>query len=223
MNKAVFEGRRKIKSTNSKNVILENYQLTFNVPGIPFWEPSFASILPRKGHILHGVIFEIEDKDFQRIRYSEGGNGVPGIGYQVVELQVTSYEGQKYIAKTLYYNCSAFPNIHEFHPSKRYLNLIIQGAKENKLDRGYIKTLELLDFYEVEHTHASIAKFLFIIPASVVLPFILTYYSLAKYFKIRVSAIVIMAHYIQYILYLFHDYIWIRVFPSGLKIIHRPQ
>eukprot|EP00834_Sanchytrium_tribonematis_P001973 NODE_53_length_30760_cov_1.203712.p14 type:complete len:231 gc:universal NODE_53_length_30760_cov_1.203712:27301-27993(+) len=220
MNKDILIGRRKINPTDSRNVIIHDYQLSFNVPGIPFIEPSFASILPRKGCLLHGVAFEISEKDFLKIQHSEGGQGIRGISYQPIEIEAESYDGKKFVVRTLYYSCSIFPNIKEFHPSKRYLNLIIEGAKQNKLDSHYLQMLENLEYYETNDLYGNMAKYLFAIPSLSLAPFLLSYFILAKYFHYRVNTLIFVAHYIQYFLYLFHDLIFSKIFPSGL-VVHK--
>ncbi|KAI8605264.1 hypothetical protein EDD21DRAFT_432748 [Dissophora ornata] len=45
MDPKVFSGRRKIQPIESKPVIVPNYWLSFDIGGIPFVEPCFASIL----------------------------------------------------------------------------------------------------------------------------------------------------------------------------------
>ena len=218
MSTKVLVDRRKIEPSESHPVVVQDYQLTFNVPGIPYWEPSFASILPRKGKKLHGVIYNVSEQDFKRIQRSEGGAGIKGLGYQPVDIAVTTYSGDKYIARTLYYNCNLFPNIREFHPSKRYLNLILDGAMEHHLDADYIGKLENLQYYDACSISEKVSKYLFLFPVFLtVVPFAIVYFTILKNFHISVDWLLKTVHYMLYLLYLFHDLIWIKVLPGGLK------
>ena len=44
MNVDTFQGMRAMKPTRSSAVVLRGYELVFNVPGLPYVEPAFASV-----------------------------------------------------------------------------------------------------------------------------------------------------------------------------------
>ena len=217
MSKEVLEGRRKIYPTHNINAVAAGYTLSFNVPGLPFYEPSFASILPKKNGKVHGVVYTITEKEFQRVIRTEGGHGVKYLGYTVIDIPVMTYTGEKLIAKTLYYNCSIFPNTIDYLPSKRYLNLIINGARQHKLNNSYINSLEDKEWYDSKGTISLFFKCiftLFLLPLGFLL---LTFYIFMKYFKIRLGLVLGMATLLLKIIYSFHNTVWILVFPSGLN------
>ena len=50
-----FSTRRNIQPKRVQNGKILDYQLSFNVPGVPFLEPAFASVTRQKGEETHGV------------------------------------------------------------------------------------------------------------------------------------------------------------------------
>jgi len=66
MQPATMEALRGIHKYNATPAVLLDYQLAFNVPGIPFVEPSAASAYPSPGASLHGVLYTLSATDFAR-------------------------------------------------------------------------------------------------------------------------------------------------------------
>ncbi len=124
--------RRKIIPLESQVAHLKDYELIMNMEGPNFLEPSFANIKLSKGSTVEGVIHKINDKDLQKIVNTEGED------YQLVKLSVY-IAGKRKIAYTLIYITKETKDI---PPSKRYLKILINAAKENNLSRHYIESLE---------------------------------------------------------------------------------
>ena len=124
--------RRKIIPLESQVAHLKDYELIMNMEGPNFLEPSFANIRPSEGSTVEGVIHKIYDKDLQKIVNTEGED------YQLVKLSVY-IAGKRKTAYTLIYITEETKDI---PPSKRYLRILINAAKENKLSRPYIENLE---------------------------------------------------------------------------------
>ena len=124
--------RRKIIPFESQAALLKDYKLIMNMGGPNFLEPSFANIKPSKGSAVEGVIHKIEKQDLQKIVNTEGED------YQLVKLSVY-IEGKKKTAMTLIYITEETKDI---PPSKRYLKILINAAKENNLSTAYIENLE---------------------------------------------------------------------------------
>ena len=124
--------RRKIIPLESQVAHLKDYELIMNMEGPNFLEPSFANIRFSEGSTVEGVIHKINDKDLQKIVNTEGEN------YQLVKLSVY-IAGKRKTAYTLIYITEETKDI---PPSKRYLRILINAAKENKLSRPYIENLE---------------------------------------------------------------------------------
>ena len=124
--------RRKIIPHESKVGVLKDYQLIMNMDGPNFLEPSFANIRNCKGVTVEGVIHKIDREDLQKIVNTEGED------YKLVKLSVYT-EGLRKIAYTLIYISDETKDI---PPSKRYLKILINAAKENNLSQKYIDSLE---------------------------------------------------------------------------------
>ena len=94
---------REIEPISYTPAILPNHELLFNVPGLPYVEPSFASVEPTKimindkydnmnatdDCIVHGVLYELTEKDFITICRTEG---VP-FAYQLHRCKPIPYTG----------------------------------------------------------------------------------------------------------------------------------
>ena len=124
--------RRKIIPLESQVAHLKDYELIMNMEGPNFLEPSFANIRFSEGSTVEGVIHKINDKDLQKIVKTEGED------YQLVKLSVY-IAGKRKTAYTLIYITEETKDI---PPSKRYLKILINAAKENNLSKAYIESLE---------------------------------------------------------------------------------
>ncbi|KAF8472806.1 hypothetical protein BDZ91DRAFT_652753 [Kalaharituber pfeilii] len=160
--KATFLGRRGIRPLSANNVVVPGQVLAFDLPGIPYWEPTFANI--NESHAerstgevwrkaLIGVVYEVTEEDYATIIKTEGG----GSGYADIEVDcwvLPSSEDSEAItpaspiirAHTLRAPLDkTIPN--PVQASRRYLNLIITGAKEHAFPSQYITYLSSLHPY----------------------------------------------------------------------------
>ncbi|CAN8069050.1 unnamed protein product [Agarophyton chilense] len=99
---------------------LEDWQLCMNIVGNPPAEPAFGNIRPCIGDEVFGVVYNIKtESDWKKLMRSEGvGGHSKKLVYQIVELET-----------------------HVF-PSARYMDIVLSGAKEERLPRSYINRLE---------------------------------------------------------------------------------
>jgi len=128
MNSSILK-KRNIMPSSRVPAVCHGYHLAFTARGY-LDEPSFASIEP--GGKCHGVLYEITYIDFIRFFFYEA---VP-IEYIFRTVTVQPYHGKETTALT-------FQAVHygEKDPSKRYLDIIIRGARENGLDENYIHSI----------------------------------------------------------------------------------
>lgn len=90
MSTAKFTGRRGIVPMKSARVFLPNWVLTAEIPGVPYSEPSYYSIRPRKesgaekalSPDVIGVAYLITAEQYHRVIASEGGQ----IAYQDIRV-----------------------------------------------------------------------------------------------------------------------------------------
>ena len=172
---ATMTSLRNLEPISSTAAILPDYQLAFDIPGNPFLEPSAASVRPcsNKGRScqVHGVLYELSDKDFVRLGSSEA---VPFV-YSWQQCRVMPYvgdgerAGQEALGQLLLLNnndalqnggsraVSAFVltagvfvhgfgpassrRTHDIPPSRSYLKVLRFGATFWKMDRDYQQQL----------------------------------------------------------------------------------
>lgn len=207
LSSATFRGRRGIKPLSTTNVLCPGNILTFDLDGIPYWEPCFANIReapsmeqekirdgilaaepPERvvqrymseleqlaasgsGEIwkdaLVGVVYEITESDFATIIKTEGA----GIGYKDIEvdcfvLPPASKKGNVGPVTTIRARTLCAPPGRESskhpQPSPRYLNILVEGAKEHSLPPAYINYLSSLHGYHHTTWQLKVGGFLFL-------------------------------------------------------------
>ena len=116
---------------NSLRLPKTGWQLAMEHPGVPFVEPVFATIKEQKDADVHGVLYKITEPDFKRLCHSEGA------AYRRVLLDNIECEGRLFRGCTFVSGkfCTGRK------PSRRYMQKLIQGAKENNLPKSYIADL----------------------------------------------------------------------------------
>lgn len=101
---------------------VRDYALAFSLPGFAL-EPAFASCDPSAGSVCHGVLYTLEFVQWLRLCASEG---VPS-AYRIQEVSVECYDGSREDAYSLR---ATFPLPFSLPPSRRYLDLLKDGARE---------------------------------------------------------------------------------------------
>ena len=97
---------------------LENYQLVFNQAGFndPHWSP--ANIMPSRGGLVEGIVYEVEEKDLQILDVHEKY-------YQRFEVDILVSNGTSVKAIT-YLSQNARE---EKPPTREYLNFLLEGKE----------------------------------------------------------------------------------------------
>ena len=129
---------------SARPATVKDYRLTFRVPGAPYVEPGFATIVRKDeageeedgGLDVRGVVYDLTEEDWERVRATE-------TGYEVVEVEVA---GSSQTATTLVYpRARCRPGL---LPSRRYLSLIREGAAYHSIDLEWRAYLASLDYYD---------------------------------------------------------------------------
>ncbi|KAF9040488.1 hypothetical protein BDZ89DRAFT_944827, partial [Hymenopellis radicata] len=155
-----FLVKRNITPLDKKVVVVDSLILTFDNPGVPFIEPRFANCrlsdpphelwTPDKAWSgegsLMGVAYLLSPQDFLTILRSEGGG--------------TSYQPLRVPAVVLSPNGARTPEIIQAftlrttktrqapgYASLRYMNLLRNGAREQKMPDAYIAYLDSIPSY----------------------------------------------------------------------------
>jgi len=111
---------------------LRGHRLVFDLAGIPWVEPAFASIVPDSAHDVYGVLYRLAPDQLKRI------NSYEGAGYSFIEVEV---EGERSgIQRSS--ACQTRRPTSGLKPSRRYLRILSEGARENDLPASYICELE---------------------------------------------------------------------------------
>ena len=172
MSKSVFERRRGIRPRNSKRAVIRDWVIHYAYDSLPYMEPSFATCSPRADiparhrdsrPDVHGVAFLITKTELERVLATEGGWGWNDDestgGYLLVDAVAVPYEKddktqQPFQVKTLGSGASqrlrgekCWQNL----PSKRYRDLVAQGAIESGLNERYVNFLTQQPAYEGAH------------------------------------------------------------------------
>ncbi|KAJ5249277.1 hypothetical protein N7468_000728 [Penicillium chermesinum] len=128
-------------------VVVPSHVLCFDIFGIPYAEPAFASITAapsdlaagdRDGHAIppvQGVAYLLTADDYRQLVLTEGA----GVGYNEISVPaspLSTEHGQK--EEILAYTLQAkYPWRPNRAPSARYMGLIIDGANEFNLSESY--------------------------------------------------------------------------------------
>ncbi|KAF4636130.1 hypothetical protein G7Y89_g1952 [Cudoniella acicularis] len=158
MSLAKFTGSRGITPLSSARVRIPGWILARNIPGLPYSEPTFMSITERSSTTeeifpisspdVFGVAYLITSNQYRQVIASEGG----GIGYDDIAINVVpvAEEDEKKIGPRLRVRTlraavvrNPWPS-----PSKRYMNIVMTGAREAGLPLSYQLYLEDIATYE---------------------------------------------------------------------------
>jgi hypothetical protein len=136
----VFEKRRRIDPIQTYPAMVKGFTLSFNLPGFPLVEPSFANLAacPHEGAcdacFVHGVMYRITHQQLQHLHASEGGPS----NYQMHEVEARPYvlqhdstmvHGLAVKASTLIAPNSRVLSGAEVRanpPSQRYVNILVR-------------------------------------------------------------------------------------------------
>lgn len=123
---------RHVKPLSREPASLADYRLSFLEKGFPPFEPAFASIEPSAGNTVHGVLLRLEPSAFALIDSTEAP------GYQLLDVEVVGQNSGRVRASAY---ASGRP-VRGLVPSRRYLDLLCEGAREHGLPEGYVRRLE---------------------------------------------------------------------------------
>lgn len=126
----VLVKRRGIVPTRSEAALLRGYVLRFTQRGLPLVEPAFGDIVEEASGEVHGVLHHLTSAGIARLDRLEAS-------YRRIEVEVETARGL--VAATAYKARWPRP---EGIPSRRYLGLLIEGAREHGLPAHSIAALE---------------------------------------------------------------------------------
>ncbi len=122
---------RGVLPSYSEPGVVENYEVNFMAPGLNGLESAFAYLLKSESKKVYGVLHRVSKQDLAKVKGSEGAL------YEWATLPVKLRNGQVVASQTLVRLSRGDVGI----PSKRYLQILIEGAREHGLPAAYVNQL----------------------------------------------------------------------------------
>ncbi|RFU32844.1 hypothetical protein B7463_g3506, partial [Scytalidium lignicola] len=146
----VFVTRRKIQPLKFDIAAIQTHTLCFNVMGVPYTDPAMGGIrlIEPRDVPLYGIAYLLTPEDMRRVIITEGG----GIAYKTETLMATLQNKGLTVMVTTLVGRHRISRDWERLPSKRYMNLLIQGAHEKSLPEQYLEKLVSQPTFEPLHT-----------------------------------------------------------------------
>jgi gamma-glutamylcyclotransferase len=133
LDSGTFLGRRRMRPLATSIGELRDFELRFDLPVGP-GERGVANVAPRPGEHVWGALYRLTHADAERLDRTEGvGYGV----YRRLAVEVDGADGAA-IAAFTYRSELCRP---ERKPSRRYLGLLLTGARELALPPGWVERL----------------------------------------------------------------------------------
>ncbi len=126
---------KRVRPVSAEPATLEGWRLAFNIPNFFSIEGGTGNIVRQEGSVVHGVLYGCEDQDLSALDEIEA----LGVAYSRESMTVCTYTGHERTANVYV----GLPSIvsEGLKPSKRYLNILIQGAENRSLDPNYISQI----------------------------------------------------------------------------------
>jgi len=133
LDRGTFLGRRRMQPLVTTVGVLRDFELRFDLP-VGAGERGVANVAPRPGDHVWGALYQLTLGDAGRLDRTEGvGKGV----YRRLAVEVHARDGERVAAFT-YRSEISRP---ERRPSRRYLSLLLAGARELELPAEWVERL----------------------------------------------------------------------------------
>lgn len=134
---------RRFPILQTDRAVLRSYKLIFNAAGLPP-EPAFANITPNSSSSVHGVIHWLSRSDFDRLLRAElvAPSGLPDIAKAVLPKVISVSVTDESSGVLIQVSTIVYPSNAPFwaKPSRRYLEIGLDGAQHWRLDKTYINS-----------------------------------------------------------------------------------
>jgi hypothetical protein len=128
-----FLGRRRMRPLETRVAVLEHFELRFDLPVGP-GERGVANVAPREGEHVWGALYLLRHAEADRLDRTEG---VPHDAYRRLDVEARAIDGARIRAFT--YRSSRGREGRK--PSRRYLGLLLAGARHHGLPAHYVERL----------------------------------------------------------------------------------
>lgn len=131
-----FLGRRRMRPLETRAAVLAGFELRFDLP-VGAGERGVANVAPREGDSVWGVAYLLTHSEATRLDRTEG---VPHGAYLRLSVELRDGAGASLAAFTYHSSRSVSGR----KPSRRYLGLILAGARHHGLPADYVERLRAL-------------------------------------------------------------------------------
>ena len=135
MHDSAFRERRGMRPLEWRAGRVRGYRLRFNLDGRPKGRAAPANLCADPRAEVWGVLYRITRRDLVRLDSSEG---VPGRRYRHLWVEAEDRDGNPVSAVTYI----ADGNPVDGNPSRRYISLLRDGAREHGLPEQWVRFLE---------------------------------------------------------------------------------
>lgn len=136
MNDTVFRERRRMVPREWRPGRLKDYQLRFNLEGQPKGRAAPANVEPSPGSEVWGVAYRMTRRDLLWLDHTEV---VPGWKYRHLWTEAEDDQGNRLTPAMTYIAEGAAT---DGQPSRRYITLLRDGAREHGLPAYWIRFLD---------------------------------------------------------------------------------
>jgi len=144
MNPAVFIERRGSVQVARDRGCLKGYRLVFDRPGIPLLEPAFANLESDPHSEVWGLLWRISAEALGRLDKQEGGGAYARLPVEVQGDEVGMVSAITY---------QAGRTLSGLRPSRRYLDVILNGARAAQLPEDYVSALSRTSAHDIPFGH----------------------------------------------------------------------
>jgi len=131
-----FLGRRRMRPLATRVAVLQGFELRFDLPVGP-GERGVANVAPREGDHVWGAVYHLTHPEADRLDLTEG---VQHGAYSRLTVQVRPSGGASIPAFTYH----SARGVVGRKPSRRYLGLLLAGARHHGLPVEYVERLRAL-------------------------------------------------------------------------------
>ena len=131
-----FLGRRRMRPLDTRVGVLEHFELRFDLSVGP-GERGVANVAPREGDEVWGALYLLTHGEAERLDQTEG---VQFGAYRRLDVEVREMSGARIGAFTYHSTRGVVGR----KPSRRYLGLLLAGARQHGLPAKYIEWLRSL-------------------------------------------------------------------------------
>jgi cation transport regulator ChaC len=145
-----FLGRRAMRPLATRVAALHGFELRFDLPIGP-GERGVANVAPRAGELVWGAAYQLLRGEAERLDRTEGVHrGV----YSRLAVEVRAFDGESFSAFTY----ASQRGVAGRKPSRRYLGLILAGARLHGLPDDWLARLRALEL-AVDERETQLALF----------------------------------------------------------------